>query len=429
MKTYSQVLDYLYAQLPMFHRIGAAAYKANLDNTISICDVLSNPQNRLRCVHIAGTNGKGSTSHMLAAVLQAAGYKVGLYTSPHLKDFRERIRINGKMISKKEVIGFVNTYKTNFEPIAPSFFEWTVGLAFHYFYNQKVDIAIIETGLGGRLDSTNIITPLLSIITNISFDHQAILGDTLAQIAHEKAGIIKEGVPVIVSEFQEEVEGIFRQKATELNAPICFAGLVYAISTASITTQLLTVDAYANGQLVYKNLQLDLPGLYQLNNCKGVIHSIQILNESGFSITEKQVRGGLKRVKKLTGLQGRWQVLNTKPLTVCDTGHNEAGIKVILQQLATTTHRKLHWVLGMVNDKDIAKVLALLPQKAQYYFCKPAIPRGLDEQELKQQAHAVGLRGESYASVKEAFLAAKKRAAKDDLLLVAGSNFVVAEVL
>lgn len=429
MKTYSQVLDYLYAQLPMFQRIGAAAYKADLSNTLKITELLGNPHQNLRCVHIAGTNGKGSTSHMLAAVLQAAGYKVGLYTSPHLKDFRERIRINGKMIPKKEVIAFVNTYKADFESISPSFFEWTVGLAFQYFANQKVDIAIIETGLGGRLDSTNIITPLLSIITNISFDHQAILGDTLAQIAHEKAGIIKKEVPVIISEYQEEVEGIFRQKATELNAPICFAGLVYHTSTTDTNTQLLTVNVHANEKLIYKNLQLDLSGLYQLNNCKGVIKGIQILTEKGFVITEQHLRRGLKGVKKLTGLQGRWQILATKPLTICDTGHNEAGIKLILEQVAATAHRKLHWILGMVNDKDIAKVLALLPQKAQYYFCKPAIPRGLDEQALKHQAHAIGLRGECYTSVKEALLAAKKRANKEDLILVAGSNFVVAEVV
>lgn len=429
MKTYSQVLDYLYSRLPMYQRVGAQAYKADLSNTIKICKVLGNPQETLRCIHIAGTNGKGSTSNMLAAVLAAAGYKVGLYTSPHLKDFRERVRVNGKMIPKQYVVDFVNQHRLAFEAIEPSFFEWTVGLAFQYFETEKVDVAIIETGLGGRLDSTNVIHPELSIITNIAFDHVELLGNTLAQIAHEKAGIIKKKVPVIITEFQQEIEELFRLKAKELEAPIYFADLIYTTTEVARKENALVMDVRSNGELVYRNLLLDLPGLYQLKNIKGVVKAVDLLNTLGFTISAQEMRSGLKRVKKLTGLQGRWQVVQQKPLVICDTGHNEAGIAEILKQLASTPHKKLHWVLGVVNDKDITKILAMLPCTAQYYFCKPNIPRGLPAADLKMKAEEASLKGELYKSVEEALTVAKRKAKKDDLILVAGSNFVVAEIL
>lgn len=429
MQTYPQVLEYLYTQLPMFHRVGAVAYKADLSNTLRLCSLLGDPHTKLRCIHIAGTNGKGSTSHMLASVLQAAGYKVGLYTSPHLKDFRERIRINGKMIPKKKVVDFVQQYREPFEEIAPSFFEWTVALAFQYFEAERVDVAVIETGLGGRLDSTNVIHPDLSIITNIGFDHMSLLGNTLAQIAHEKAGIIKKKVPIIITEYQEEITEVFLQKAREQEAELSYATLVWEHEQVKADADYLSADFKQQGKLRYAQLQLDLQGNYQLKNVKGVLQAVDRLNQQGFSISEQELRRGLRAVKKKTGLQGRWQVLQNDPLLICDTGHNKPGIQEVLLQIEKVAYKQLHWVLGMVNDKDISGVLELLPKNARYYFCRPDIPRGLAVQELNALAEGFGLKGTLHASVTAALDAAKAKAAKRDLILVAGSNFVVAEVL
>jgi dihydrofolate synthase/folylpolyglutamate synthase len=430
---YPQTVAYLYAQLPVFTRVGASAYKANLDNTIELCARLDNPQNKFKTIHIAGTNGKGSTSHMLAAVLQTAGYKTGLYTSPHLKDFRERIRINGEMISEQSVIYFVEKHKPDFEDIQPSFFEMTVGLAFDIFAKEKVDIAIIETGLGGRLDSTNIITPLLSVITNIGWDHMNILGDTLPLIAAEKAGIIKPDIPVIIGERQEEVAAIFINKAKQEHAAIQFASELYEVKgerqKAKGFDELLDIEVTNNAQLTTHNLQLDLTGSYQLKNIKTVFATIDELRKQGFVITNDHIITALRQVKTLTGLHGRWEVLSREPLTICDTGHNPDGIAEVLKNIAAVTYNQLHFVIGMVNDKDSSKVLGMLPKDAVYYFCRPDIPRGLEAESLRQQAANFGLHGEAYPTVKAAFSAAQNAAQKNDLVFVGGSTFVVAEVV
>jgi dihydrofolate synthase / folylpolyglutamate synthase len=433
---YKKTLDYLYEQLPMFHRVGSAAYKANLDNTIAICKLLGNPENKFRSIHIAGTNGKGSTSHMIAAVFQAAGYKTGLYTSPHLKDFRERIRINGKMIPRKKVTGFVEKYKEDFERIRPSFFEWTVGLAFDHFANEKVDIAIIEVGLGGRLDSTNVITPLLSVITNISYDHMALLGNTLPEIAGEKAGIIKPGVPVIIGEKQKGIAPVFMKKAKKEKAPIAFASETFeARRPSSIVIKgkhCLQFDSYYSGsnKVYRKKVLCGLTGMYQLKNIITVLTVFQTLGRlNNITIPGTAILKGLRDVKELTGLRGRWDILSKSPLTIADTGHNEAGIKEVLKMIDRTPHKGLHFVLGMVNDKDIKKILMLLPETAAYYFCKPGIPRGLDAGELQTQAAQAGLKGKTYSSVKKAVKAAQAAAKKNDLVFIGGSTFVVAEAV
>jgi dihydrofolate synthase/folylpolyglutamate synthase len=431
---YAETLQYLYTQLPMFTRVGSSAYKEDLTNTIELCKRLDNPQDKFKSVHIGGTNGKGSTSHMLAAVLQTAGYKTGLYTSPHLRDFRERIRINGEMISEQQVINFVAGHQKDFEAISPSFFEMTVGLAFDIFAKEKVDIAVIEVGLGGRLDSTNIITPLLSVITNIGWDHMNILGDTLQLIAGEKAGIIKHGVPVIIGEYQPDIANIFLQKAAKEEADISFASDDFEVKGERIKdkgiSELLNIEIKNNNsQLSTHNLQLDLTGSYQLKNIKTVLSAVEKLREQGFVITDEHLQIALRQVKKLTGLHGRWEVLNTNPLTICDTGHNPEGIKEVLKNIAATPYQHLHFVIGMVNDKDISKVLSMLPTDATYYFCRPDIPRGLEAENLKQQAADFGLFGEIYPNVKAAYLSAQKNAEKDDLVFVGGSTFVVAEVV
>lgn len=428
---YNQTLQYLYDQLPMFHRIGAAAYKADLINTYKLMEVLNAPHQGFKSIHIAGTNGKGSTSHMLASVLQHAGYKVGLYTSPHLKDFRERIRINGKMISKKHVCDFVTRYKTQCEPIQLSFFEWTVGLAFDYFRMQKVDVAIIETGLGGRLDSTNVITPLLSVITNIGFDHMNLLGNTLPKIAAEKAGIIKNKVPVVIGESSSKTDAVFIKKAKIKKAEIYFASNEFnAVVKKNFKTSdaLLTLDIIKGDVIEYKNLKLDLTGSYQLKNLNTVLQSIALLQQH-FKVSKKAIYKGLKDVKNTTGLMGRWQVLQKKPLVICDTGHNEDGIAEVLKNISMTPYHKLYFVLGMVNDKDINTILKMLPKNATYYFCKATIPRGLDAQLLKEAAAKLNLYGNSYKSVKQALKAAIIHASKNDLVFIGGSTFTVAEVV
>ena len=402
---YQQTLDYLYSQLPIYQRIGKAAYKADLNNTIAICDVLGNPQNDFKSIHIAGTNGKGSTAHILASILQCSGLKVGLYTSPHLKDFRERIRINGEMITKDKVCEFVESYKTDFEKIKPSFFEMTVALAFDYFAGQGVDVAVIETGLGGRLDSTNIITPVLSVITNIGIDHTEFLGNTLEKIAGEKAGIIKQNVPVVIGETQEEIKQVFIAKANEVNTEICFA------------------------DKEVEKIETDLLGHYQKKNIITALKCIDVLKQNGFTVQDMQVKEGLNNVIKNTGLLGRWQVLSRSPLIICDAAHNVEGLVEILPQIRSTPHKVLHFVLGMVKDKDIDPMLKLLPENAVYYFCKADIPRGLDQNELREKAKKHNLSGKSYPSVKEALKNATSNAKRDDLVFVGGSSFVVAEVV
>ena len=430
---YRQTLDYLYSQLPMFHRVGSAAYKANLDNTIAICKLLGNPEKKFKSIHIAGTNGKGSTSHMLASVLQSAGYKTGLYTSPHLRDFRERIKINGKMIPREYIIDLVERYKKDFERIQPSFFEWTVGLAFNYFAEQEVDIAVIEVGLGGRLDSTNVITPEVCIITNISYDHMNLLGDTLPKIAAEKAGIIKPGIPVVIGETQPSTKKVFIDKSKTEGAPIYFASQEYKATNLRIKSDgaspLLVTDITRGRKIVYKDLECGLTGHYQRKNIPAVLKAIELMNEKDLSIDENSLRKGIAKVVKQTGLRGRWQILSKQPLTIADTGHNEAGIKEVLSQIENVPHKKLHFVIGVVNDKDVRTILKMLPKDAVYYFCKASIPRALPQEELKELAAKSGLKGKTYPSVKQALKAAQAAAKKNDLVFVGGSTFVVAEVV
>jgi dihydrofolate synthase/folylpolyglutamate synthase len=430
---YAQTLNYLYTQLPMFTRVGSSAYKEDLTNTIELCKQLNDPQDKFKSIHIGGTNGKGSTSHMLAAVLQIAGYKTGLYTSPHLSDFRERVRINGAMISEQQVVDFVDQHQKDFEAISPSFFEMTVGLAFDIFAKEKVDIAVIEVGLGGRLDSTNIITPLLSVITNIGWDHMNILGDTLQLIAGEKAGIIKHRVPIIIGEYQPEIANIFLQKAAKEEADISFASDEWEVNSKvknqKSTAEILDLEISNNSKSINYNLQLDLTGSYQLKNIKTVLSAVNELRKQGFIITDEHLQTALRQVKTLTGLHGRWEVLSTDPLTICDTGHNPEGIKEVLKNIAATPYQQLHFVIGMVNDKDISKILSMLPTDATYYFCRPDIPRGLEAETLQQQAERFGLQGDTYPDVKSAYQSAQKKAENDDLVFVGGSTFVVAEVV
>ena len=414
----------------MFTRIGAAAFKKDLTNTIIFCEALDNPQNKFKSIHVAGTNGKGSTSHMLASVLQAQGYKTGLYTSPHLKDFRERIRINGKMISKTEVVSFVKAQQKLIEEVEPSFFEVTVALAFDHFAKHEVDIAVIEVGLGGRLDSTNVISPLISVITNISLDHTNMLGNTLAEIAGEKAGIIKKNTPVVIGETQEESAPVFIKKAKEMDAPIVFSDQVLTGRDFKIKNNKLSLSVYQNDKMRYKNLQSDLTGVYQHKNILTVLETLAILDsQTPLKIEEKIIYIGLSKVKKQTGLQGRWQTLGKNPLVICDTGHNEAGITEVIKNISQTPYQNLHIVFGMVKDKDISKVLSLMPKNATYYFCKPDLERGLEAVELAAQAASFNLNGNSYASVAEAKQNAIKMADAKDLVFIGGSTFVVAEAL
>jgi len=427
--TYPQTLDYLFSRLPMFQRVGAAAYKANLDNTISICKALGNPEKKIKCVHVAGTNGKGSSSHMLAAILQQAGYKTGLYTSPHLIDFRERIKINGKQIPKTDVVKFVENYKSIFEDIEPSFFEWTVGLAFHYFAEQEVDVAIIEVGLGGRLDSTNVIKPQCCLITNIGFDHVNLLGNTLPLIAAEKAGIIKEKIPVVISQTQLDVLSVFNTKAQSLKAPITFADKQYKVLSYDFQDGLLCIkllEKITNKVQLYK---LDLTGTYQIKNLQGVLACINNLKQKGFLIENENIIYALQQVKKLTGLMGRWQIMSENPTIIADTGHNEDGIKEVIQNIKRYSYRKLHMIIGVVNDKDVTSILKLLPKNAIYYFCKANIPRALPEKELFDLAKQHDLKGKKFSSVSTALSEAKKQAKSDDLIFIGGSTFIVADAL
>lgn len=427
---YRQTLEYLYSQLPMFHRIGAAAYKADLGNTIALCNLLNNPEKSFKSIHIAGTNGKGSTSHLIASVLQSAGYKTGLFTSPHLKDFRERIKINGKKVPKSYIISFVSHNRKKFRHIQPSFFEYTAVMAFQYFKDEKVDVAVIETGMGGRLDSTNVIVPMISVITNISKDHMAYLGNTIEKIAGEKAGIIKPGVPVVIGETQKETEPVFRQKAEEMKAPVIFADQSLMLRRSGIKRSefMISTRDGVPGQGDGVPMSCPLKGIYQDKN---LLTAYQALKIEGLSlkINEEDIRKGFRDVIRLTGLQGRWQTLRRNPKVICDVGHNEAGIEYIIKQLKVEEFKVLHWVLGMVNDKDAESILRLLPKEAIYYFCKANIPRGLDAVELQQKAMSFGLHGDVYPSVKDAYHAALDAARENDLVFVGGSTFVVAEVL
>ncbi len=406
----------------MYQRVGAAAYKADLSNTILLCEALGNPQNKFKSVHVAGTNGKGSSSHMLAAILQTAGYKTGLYTSPHLKEFTERIRINGKEIDKNFVVDFVERIKSSIENIKPSFFEITVAMAFDYFTKQKVDVAVIEVGLGGRLDSTNMITPLVSLITNISWDHQDLLGDTLQKIAFEKAGIIKQTIPVVVSERNQEVDEIFRTKSNEEQSQLYFASDLRKIDSISegvyqVQHQSKTIE-----------LTLDLMGVYQRKNLGGVLQVVELLNGDGFNISHEAIRIALENVTTITGLKGRWQKLSGNPLVICDTGHNEAGIREVVAQIQAQKFEKLFIVLGCVKDKDLSSVLSLLPVDAFYFFCQAKIPRALDAIELSNRAAVFGLKGEVISDVNEAIGTVRKKATPNDFIFVGGSTFVVAEI-
>jgi len=412
----------------MFSRIGAAAYKADLSNTIQLCAALHNPQNKIKSIHVAGTNGKGSASHMLAAILQTAGYKTGLYTSPHLKDFRERIKINGEMISEEFVIGFTEKIKPLIEKIEPSFFEITVAMAFEYFAEHKVDIAVIETGLGGRLDSTNIISPELSVITNIGFDHMNLLGDTLEKIAIEKAGIIKNSTPVVIGEFLPETKPIFEKKANEKNAPVHFASLKRQTTNWFWEKNLLTVEVAEINKPDHKYYQLDLPGIYQTKNLITVLEACTQLKQSGWKIDDASIKNALSNVKKLTGLHGRWDIIHYLPKVVLDVAHNTDGIKQLIQQVEVTDYKNLHIVFGIVKDKEVEKVLALLPEKAIYYFTKAQIPRALPEDVLAAKATTAGLKGKAYSEVNKALHAALNHADNDDLIIVCGSVFLVGEV-
>ena len=426
---YQQTIDYLFSRLPMFSRIGAAAYKADLSNTVRLLDHLGNPQHKFKSIHIAGTNGKGSTSHMLAATFQTAGLKTGLYTSPHLKDFRERIKINGEMVEQDFVIDFTQRIQPLIEEIEPSFFEITVAMAFEYFARQKVDIAVIEVGLGGRLDSTNVITPALSIITNIGRDHMNILGETVEKIAFEKAGIIKDGVPVIIGESLPETKSVFEKIAAERKAPIVFASGKRWVAEWKTNNHLLEVSI-AKNELAQEHqiYNLDLTGIYQLKNVLTVIEAVEQLHASGWPVTHEHLQMALPHVKKLTGLYGRWQVLQQHPTVIADVGHNEDGIRQIVQQLEVTTFNHLHIVLGFVKDKEVSNVLALLPKTATYYFTKAQIERAMPEDTLKALAENCGLKGHTFNEVNQALKQAISNAQKDDLVLICGSVFLVGEV-
>ena len=404
--TYQDTVNWMFSKLPMYQREGKSAFKKDLSNTLKLSEHLNNPEQHFKSVHIAGTNGKGSTSHILASILQEAGYKVGLYTSPHLKDFRERIKINGKEITKQFVIGFVKRNRSFLELNRLSFFEMTVGMAFDYFAKQKVDIAIVEVGLGGRLDSTNIITPEVSVITNIGLDHTQFLGNTLEAIAGEKAGIIKDNVPIVIGETQPETEQIFINIAKRKNAKIVFAD-----------------------KAIKEYFQSDLEGNYQEKNIKTVLQAIKELQQKGFAVTRKHVETGLSNIVKNTGLKGRWQVLQERPKVICDTAHNREGINAVVKQLLSEKYKSLHIVFGVVNDKYLSALLDLLPKKAMYYLCKPNIPRGMDAEELKQNFKQLGFNAESYTSVNNAFQGALKNANAKDLIFIGGSTFVVAEII
>ena len=421
--TYEKTLDYMYSQLPMYQRQGTSAFKKDLTNILALAEYLDHPQTAYKTIHIAGTNGKGTVAHLIAAGLQANGLKVGLYTSPHYIDFRERIKIDGQLIEKEAVVNFVEQHKPVFEKIQPSFFEMTVAMAFDHFRREAVDIAVIETGLGGRLDSTNIVHPILSVITNISYDHQAMLGDTLPLIAREKAGIIKTKVPLVVGEYQGEVMPVFLQKALEMDTMMNYADFHLQLKPVGATYSCLV-----DGHPWLDSLDTDLNSGYQLRNLKTALYALYQLRHE-LNLDAKDIANGIRQFSKLTYYIGRWQLLNTEPLVIADSAHNIAGVTNLLAELSTTPHEHLHIILGMVSDKDISKVLSLLPTTATYYYCKANIPRGLAADALAATASTYGLSGSMYSSVEEAYIGAMSAAVASDLVLVMGSVFVVAEVL
>jgi len=403
---YTETLNWMFSQLPMYQRQGDTAFKKDLTNSLAFSKHLNFPEKKFKSIHVAGTNGKGSTSHMLASILQEAGYKVGLYTSPHLKDFRERVKINGKEISEEEVVSFIENNQSFLDTHKLSFFEMTVGLAFDCFAKHKVDIAIVEVGLGGRLDSTNIIKPEVAVITNIGFDHMQFLGETLPEIAFEKGGIIKKNIPVVIGEYQDEVFQVFEEIADKNDATMYLAEVLDA-----------------------EDFETDLKGIYQINNVKTALQTIEVLSEKGYSISEENCKQGLKNVVKNTGLLGRWQLLNNAPKVICDTGHNKEGLQYVFEQLKQEVYENLHFVFGVVNDKDLNSILPLFPKNAHYYFCKPNIPRGLATQILQQKCEEFDLKGNTFSSVQEAYKEALKSASEKDFIFIGGSTFVVAEVV
>lgn len=429
MMTYQETIDYLYNLLPVFHRVGAKAFKADLSNTLKLCEYLGNPQKKFKSIHIAGTNGKGSTSHFMASILQSAGYKTGLYTSPHLKDFTERFRINGQSIDKANIIAFIEEHKNFIEELKPSFFELSVAIAFDYFAKEKVDVAVIEVGLGGRLDSTNVINPLLSIITNIGFDHTDILGDTLPKIAFEKAGIIKPHTPVVISEYHSETSEVFKDVATKQEAEIYFAEDFYKIEEIekdSLALKFKVFDSERN--IVFSNLTSELIGKYQKKNLLGVLKAVDILIELGFNIDLEAFKVGIANVSKLTGLKGRFQILGTKPLIVCDTGHNSHGIFEVLNHLENLKFDRKIFILGFVKDKDIQGILNLFPKNATFIFCQANSPRSESPENLIKIARSIDIQGYSILNVNDAIQKAKEIANEKDLIFIGGSTFVVSEI-
>jgi len=427
---YQETLDYLFSQLPMFHRQGKSAYKADLVNTLLLDEHFGHPHRKFKTIHIAGTNGKGSTSHMLASVLASSGYKVGLYTSPHLKDFRERVRVNGVMISEDEVVQFVEENRAVFERVKPSFFEMTVALAFSFFEKQGVDVAVVEVGLGGRLDSTNIISPELCVITNIGFDHTDLLGDTLEKIAFEKAGIIKPNTPIVQGESNKAYNHVIKGKAVEQSAPYTLAPDLFNVEESGFTPEGRQWFRVAHAGMEETELfEVDLAGAYQQKNVVTVLAALETVKAVWPKVNQEGVKAGLKNAAKNTGLMGRWQQLSGNPLVICDTGHNVDGIQYVVEQIARTPYAQLHFVLGMVADKDISGVLKLLPVDATYYFTNASIPRAMPAADLQKVASKVGLVGEVYATVEKALVAAKENAKANDLVFIGGSTFVVAEVV
>lgn len=427
---YQETLDYLYSYLPMFQRIGTAAYKEDIYNTVELMKALGNPEKKFKSIHVAGTNGKGSSSHLIASILREKGLKVGLHTSPHLKDFRERIKINNQMCEEDFVVKFVEDNKELIERIKPSFFETAVAMAFTYFAQENVDVAIIEVGMGGRLDSTNIINPLACLITNISFDHTQFLGNSLEAIAQEKAGIIKQNTPVVISQTQKETQNVFSAKANEKNSPICFADSYLSCENVNHSQGLLKMDIYKNGVERIKNLQSSLSGYYQQKNILGVVALIDMLNQyHNFNISDEEIKQGIENLSSNFPIAGRWQTLCNKPLTICDTGHNEDGLKYVIEQIKNTPHKKLRFVLAMVNDKDVNKVLSMLDKEAEYYLSQAKIPRALPVDELAEKAQQAGLSFTKYATISQALAQAQQDSEENDLVFVGGSTFTVAEVV
>lgn len=429
--TYQETLEYMFNQLPMFHRVGKSAYKANLDNTKALDEHFGHPHNQFKTIHVAGTNGKGSTSHMIASVLQDAGLKVGLYTSPHLRDFRERIKINGADISEQYVVDFIEANMAVFDEVQPSFFEMTVALAFKYFADEQIDVAVVEVGMGGRLDSTNIISPLISIITNIGLDHTEFLGNTHAKIAVEKGGIVKTGVPVVVGESHAETSPVFEAIAKEKGAPLVFADKKYRVGEVSLIGDGIQQFSILNDkrEVVFGYLDVDLQGCYQSKNILTVLAALDELKLHFHQITEEVIRAGLQHASKQTGLRGRWYRLSDNPPAICDTGHNVDGVAYIVRQLALTPYEKLYFVFGMVSDKDISSVIKMLPKDAYYIFTQASIPRAMDAELLAVKCSEVGLLGEVEKNVGKAYARAKMLATSKDLIFIGGSTFVVAEVV